>query len=52
MEVKTIGVIGAGSMGRGNAVMVDGNGIKFGASDPRGDGEAVPQSPPIVFSKK
>jgi gamma-glutamyltranspeptidase/glutathione hydrolase len=42
----------SGSMGRGNAVMVDGSGIKFGASDPRGDGEAVPQSPPVTFSKR
>ncbi len=33
------------AMGRGNAVMVDGKGVHFGASDPRGDGEAIPQSP-------
>jgi gamma-glutamyltranspeptidase/glutathione hydrolase len=33
------------TMGRGNAVMVDGKGVHFGASDPRGDGEAIPQSP-------
>ena len=33
------------SMGRGNAVMVDGKGVHYGASDPRGDGEAIPQSP-------
>jgi gamma-glutamyltranspeptidase/glutathione hydrolase len=32
-------------MGRGNAVMSDGAGVHSGASDPRGDGEAVPQSP-------
>jgi len=41
----------SGTMGRGNAVMVDEKGLKYGASDPRGDGEAVPQSPPI-FSKR
>lgn len=33
-------------MGRGNAVMTDGKGVFYGASDPRGDGEAVPQSGP------
>jgi gamma-glutamyltranspeptidase/glutathione hydrolase len=33
------------AMGRGNAVMVDGKGVHSGASDPRGDGEAIPQSP-------
>jgi gamma-glutamyltranspeptidase/glutathione hydrolase len=40
------------AMGRGNAVMVDGKGVKFGASDPRGDGEAVPQSPVVEFSQR
>ena len=30
------------TMGRGNAVMVDGKGVKYGASDPRADGSAVP----------
>jgi gamma-glutamyltranspeptidase / glutathione hydrolase len=34
------------AMGRGNAVMRDINGINYGASDPRADGEAVPQVPP------
>jgi gamma-glutamyltranspeptidase/glutathione hydrolase len=33
------------AMGRGNAVMTDGKGVHFGASDPRGDGQAIPQSP-------
>jgi gamma-glutamyltranspeptidase / glutathione hydrolase len=32
-------------MGRGNAVMVDSRGIKYGASDPRADGQAVPENP-------
>jgi gamma-glutamyltranspeptidase/glutathione hydrolase len=31
-------------MGRGNAVMRDGQGVNYGASDPRGDGEAIPES--------
>jgi gamma-glutamyltranspeptidase/glutathione hydrolase len=35
-------------MGRGNAVLHDqGLGVNFGASDPRGDGEAVPEEPPL-----
>ncbi len=33
------------AMGRGNAVMTNGDGVKYGASDPRADGEAVPQLP-------
>jgi len=32
-------------MGRGNAVMRDANGTNYGGSDPRADGEAVPQPP-------
>lgn len=32
-------------MGRGNAVMQNGTGVYFGASDPRADGEAIPQVP-------
>ena len=32
-------------MGRGNAVMVDAHGLKYGASDPRADGQAVPEGP-------
>ncbi len=34
------------AMGRGNVVMSDGSGVNFGASDPRADGEAIPQTPP------
>jgi gamma-glutamyltranspeptidase/glutathione hydrolase len=34
------------TMGRGNAVMRDAQSVNYGASDPRGDGEAIPQSPP------
>ena len=34
-------------MGRGNAVMHDDKlGVNFGASDPRADGQAVPEMPP------
>jgi len=32
-------------MGRGNAVMSDGQGTHYGASDPRADGEAIPELP-------
>lgn len=38
-------------MGRGNAVELDGSGVKYGGSDPRGDGEAVPQSAPWFAAK-
>jgi gamma-glutamyltranspeptidase/glutathione hydrolase len=33
--------------GYGQAVMSDGTGVHFGASDPRHDGEAIPESAPI-----
>ncbi len=33
------------NMGRGNVVMVDEKGVKYGGSDPRADGAAIPQSP-------
>jgi gamma-glutamyltranspeptidase/glutathione hydrolase len=39
------------TMGRGNAVMRDGNGTNYGGSDPRGDGEGIPQSPPWRLGK-
>jgi gamma-glutamyltranspeptidase / glutathione hydrolase len=32
-------------MGRGNAVMVDSHKVNHGASDPRADGQAVPENP-------
>ncbi|MBV9081831.1 MAG: gamma-glutamyltransferase [Acidobacteriaceae bacterium] len=35
------------TMGRGNAVMRDEHGTFYGASDPRGDGEAIPQTAPF-----
>jgi len=36
-------------MGGGQAVMVNGKGVKFGASDARKDGAAIPQSPPFAL---
>jgi gamma-glutamyltranspeptidase / glutathione hydrolase len=44
-ELTTLGRYSM-SMGRGNAVMRDGEGVNYGASDPRGDGEAIPESAP------
>ena len=38
----------SGAMGRGNAVEHDdGLRVNFGASDPRADGQAVPEMPPF-----
>ncbi|MGH9583371.1 MAG: gamma-glutamyltransferase [Bryobacteraceae bacterium] len=35
-------------MGRGNAVTRDEDGVNYGASDPRADGEAIPEVPPWI----
>ena len=40
------------SMGRGQVVERNGDGVNFGASDPRDDGEAIPQGPPLFGVKK
>jgi gamma-glutamyltranspeptidase/glutathione hydrolase len=40
------------SMGRGQAVERNAAGVNFGASDPRDDGEAIPQGPPLFGVKK
>jgi gamma-glutamyltranspeptidase / glutathione hydrolase len=40
-----------GTFGYGQAVMSNGDGVHFGASDPRTDGAAVPQSAPISTVK-
>lgn len=44
-HIKDVGTYSE-DMGRGNVVMLDGKGVKYGGSDPRGDGEAVPQAAP------
>jgi len=44
-QIKDVGTYSE-DMGRGNVVMLDGKGVKYGGSDPRGDGEAVPQAAP------
>ena len=40
----------SGVFGYGQAVMSDGAGVHFGASEPRHDGAAIPEAPP-VFKK-
>ena len=52
-ELRTIGhdVIvvppRTGMFGWGQAVMSDGTGVHFGASEPRHDGAAIPEAPPV-----
>jgi gamma-glutamyltranspeptidase/glutathione hydrolase len=36
-----------GTFGHGQAVMSDGTGVHFGASEPRHDGAAIPEAPPF-----
>ena len=36
-----------GTFGWGQAVMTDGSGVHFGASEPRHDGAAIPEAPPV-----
>jgi hypothetical protein len=36
-----------GTFGHGQAVMSDGSGVHFGASEPRHDGAAIPEAPPF-----
>ncbi len=37
----------SGTFGYGQAVMSDGAGVHFGASEPRHDGAAIPEAPPV-----
>ncbi|HVH27657.1 MAG TPA: gamma-glutamyltransferase [Vicinamibacterales bacterium] len=41
-----------GTFGYGQAVMSDGAGVHFGASEPRHDGAAIPEAPPVFQSPK
>ena len=41
-----------GGFGSGQAVMSDGTGVHYGASEPRHDGAAIPQAPPVFSEKK
>jgi len=38
-----------GTFGYGQAVMNTAAGVHFGASEPRHDGAAIPQAPPVPF---
>ncbi len=41
-----------GGFGSGQAVMSDGTGVHYGASEPRHDGAAIPQAPPVFSENK
>ena len=45
-EVTTV-PLRTGTFGYGQAVMSDGSGVHFGASEPRHDGAAIPQAPKV-----
>ncbi len=45
-EVRTI-PLRSGTFGWGQAVMSDGTGVHYGASEPRHDGAAIPEAPPV-----
>jgi gamma-glutamyltranspeptidase/glutathione hydrolase len=49
-EVTVIQPRTGSTVGYGHAVMSDGAGVHFGASEPRHDGAAIPEAPP-VFAK-
>jgi gamma-glutamyltranspeptidase/glutathione hydrolase len=40
-----------GTFGYGQAVMSDGSGVHFGASEPRHDGAAIPEAPPVFADR-
>ena len=40
-----------GTFGYGQAVMSDGTGVHFGGSEPRHDGAAIPEAPPVFGSR-
>jgi gamma-glutamyltranspeptidase / glutathione hydrolase len=42
----------SGSMGRGQVVQSDAAGVHMAASDPRADGEAIPEGPPLFGAKR
>jgi gamma-glutamyltranspeptidase/glutathione hydrolase len=45
-EVRTVRPR-SGTFGYGQAVMSDGNGVHFAGSEPRHDGAAIPEAPPV-----
>jgi len=50
-KIKVLGSFSA-VMGRGQAVERIGTGVNFGASDPRDDGEAIPEGPPLFGPRR
>ena len=42
----------SGTFGYGQAVMSTGSGVNLGASEPRHDGAAIPQAPPVFESRR
>jgi gamma-glutamyltranspeptidase/glutathione hydrolase len=50
-KIRVVGPI-SGSMGRGQVVESDERGVHFAASDPRADGEAIPEGPPLFGVKR
>ncbi|HWF84860.1 MAG TPA: gamma-glutamyltransferase [Vicinamibacterales bacterium] len=40
-----------GTFGHGQAVMSDASGVHFGASEPRHDGAAIPEAPPVFVNE-
>jgi len=46
-QLKVLSSPYSGEVGGGQAVMRDGKGVNYGASDPRKDGAAIPEAPPL-----
>ena len=42
----------SGTFGYGQAVMSDASGVHFGASEPRHDGAAIPEAPPVFDTRR
>ena len=48
-EALEAGRFTKGTFGYGRAVMSHGSGVHFGASEPRHDGAAIPEAPPVFL---
>ena len=51
-QIQVLGEPYSSSVGGGQAVMNDGHGVHFGASDPRKDGAADPEAPPVATPRR
>jgi len=51
-QLELLGEPYSSSVGGGQAVMNDGHGVHYGASDPRKDGAADPQAPPLAAPRR